>query len=112
MSVPRSGMARLPILARIASGSSGAAVGADGSPARKSATLSTSQWPTSRNSSGDMSPGDERRLRGLAALATFFFADFLGVVFDFGKARIRVVVVTGEGISSNPASICEAFFVQ
>jgi hypothetical protein len=59
-----------------------------------------------------MSAGDERRLRGLAAFATFFFADFLGVVFDFGKARIRVVVVGGERISSNPASICEAFFVQ
>jgi hypothetical protein len=41
-----------------------------------------------------MSAGDERRPRGLAAFATLFFADFLGAaVFDFGKARVRVMMI-------------------
>jgi hypothetical protein len=46
-----------------------------------------------------MSAGDERRPRGLVAFATLFFADFLGAVFDFGKARVRVMMI-GSGRSN------------
>src|SRR6476646_5546792 len=97
MIVPCSGSSRVPRVARMASGSSADAVRAFGRPVRKSAMSSTSEWPTSRNSRGDMSAGDERLLAGrrpLAALATFFFAPFLGAAFfDFGTvvstSRVR-----------------------
>src|ERR1700694_2683436 len=84
MSVPFSGILRLPSMLRIASGRSGDAVGASGKRARKSATASTSECPISRNFSGGKSDGAERLLSPSEFPVVFLLRLFLVATLDLG----------------------------
>src|ERR1700693_2112971 len=90
MSVPFSGILRLPSVLRMASGRRGDAVGASGNRARKSATASTSERPIARNSFGAMTAGAQRLRERSAALAFVLPVTLTRATFDFGKSLTHV----------------------
>ncbi len=121
MSAPCSGISRLPSLARIASGRRGDAVAASGKSSRKSAILSTSEWPIARNFSGARSEGADRFVSGSKTFIDLGLGPFATLAtLDFGKSpphfgSQKNIIETGRNparLSRIQARFVEASFVQ